>query len=157
MRSVWQRPKTPAPDIGHRPHWQEKRLSHTSSRVFLIFSCLQPISTRTLFRGRLRLETPCSPAPAGEKAAPTAGLARCGTDLFREFVAWRFVIDPGVVGWADDGNDRRNVLRGGFRRILCQILALPEQRRHAGGRFGLWWGRRRFRRRGGFDRCRRWW
>jgi hypothetical protein len=50
----------------------------------------------------------CSAPPAGQKAAPAAGLARRGNRLFGEFVAWGLVIDAGIIGRADDGNDRRN-------------------------------------------------
>ena len=78
--------KTPAPDIGQRPAWQEKRW---------------PAVTK-------------SPTPARKKAAPAAGLAGRGVDLFREFIAGGFVIDPGIVRRANNGNHRWNVLRRCF-------------------------------------------
>src|ERR1700746_2904022 len=57
------------------------------------------------------------PAPAGPETAPAAGLRLGCSDLFREFIAWRLVVDPGVVGRADDGNDGRNRRRSGLYQV----------------------------------------
>src|SRR3981081_4486822 len=99
--------KTPAPDIGQRPILQETR-------------------------GRAAGE---SPSPAGQKAAPAAGLALRRIDLFREFIGYGFVIDPGIVGRPDNGNYRRH----GCHAALPEILPLPKQRPRryrCGPRFG---------------------
>src|SRR6266481_4857716 len=81
--------KTPAPDIGQRPAWQEKRWSAATK----------------------------SSAPARKKPAPATGLAWRGVDLFREFIADGFVIDPGIVRRANNGNYRRNALLAAFGNI----------------------------------------
>src|SRR5258707_11763627 len=81
--------KTPAPDIGQRPAWQEKRW---------------PAVTK-------------SAAPAGQKTAPAAGLAGRGVDLFREFIADGFLIDPGIVWRPNNGNHRRDARGGAFGDI----------------------------------------
>src|ERR1700730_11490237 len=88
--------KTLAPDIGHRPSLQEKRW---------------PARPRE------------SPAPAGQKAAPAAGLAWHGTDLFREFVTSRFVVDAGIVRRPDNGNHRQSAGRDAPGDTAADILA----------------------------------
>src|SRR5258707_5980456 len=86
--------KTPAPDIGQRPAWQEKRW---------------PAVTK-------------SAAPARQKAAPAAGLAGRGGDLFREFIADGLVIDPGIVLRANNRYHPRNVLRSAFVGITARAV-----------------------------------
>src|SRR5436190_21729231 len=91
-------------------------------------------------------ENACSSAPAGQEAAPAAGLALRRTDLLVEFVRNGLVIDAGVIGWPHNGNDGWYAGRAG----LGHVLSLAKQRR---GRrdFGLGWRRRRRRRLGRFD------
>src|SRR5258705_3767852 len=74
-------------------------------------------------------------APAGQKAAPAAGLGVRRIDLFREFVADGLVVDPGIVGLPDNGNHGPNAGWGGPGVILGNVLPLPEQwrRRYACG------------------------
>src|SRR5947209_285423 len=70
-----------------------------------------------------------SPAPAGQKSAPAAGLVLRRIDLFREFVA-AVLVDTGIVGRAYNGNHGRNGGGDGF----AGLFARPEQ-----------WDRRRIR------------
>ena len=125
--AVGETPKTPAPDIGQRPVWQEKR-GQCEANTTLIDGGLPPTfgsrpipaSGAGFAAKRLRLR-----APAGQESAPAAGLALCGIDGFREFVPHGLVIDAGIVRRADDGNHRRNGRGAG----PGHVLALPEQRR----------------------------
>src|SRR5437763_16658753 len=87
-------------------------------------------------------ENACSAAPAGQEAAPAAGLTLRRTDLFGEFVRDGLVIDPGIIGWPHNGNDRWNAGRAG----LGHVLPLTKYRR---GRRDFSLGRR------GRPRCRR--
>src|SRR5205807_9448357 len=87
-----------------------------------------------------------SPAPAGQEAAPAAGLRLRRTDLFRKFIAWLFLVDSWIIRWPDNrdhGRDRRSIR-------FAELGAGTEQRRCRDvRRFG--WRRGRL---GG--RCRRW-
>src|SRR5437868_655607 len=87
-----------------------------------------------------------SPAPAGQEAAPAAGLRFRRSDLFRKFIAWLFLVDSWIIRWPDNrdhGRDRRSIR-------FAEIGAGTEQRRCRDlRRFG--WRRCRL---GG--RCRRW-
>ena len=72
------------------------------------------------------LEMLCSIPPAGQKAAPAAGLARHGTHLFREFIGHGFIIIySGIVGRPDNGDDRQNA----GRDVFGNVLARTKQRR----------------------------
>ena len=51
---------------------------------------------------------PHSPAQAGQETAPATGLALRRLGRFGEFVAWRFIIDAGIVRRPHDGDDRRD-------------------------------------------------
>ena len=57
---------------------------------------------------RFRPKTGRSAAPAGQETAPAAGLALGGVDLFRKLIDGGLVVDPGIVGRADDGDHRRD-------------------------------------------------
>src|ERR1035437_8001092 len=93
--------KTPAPDIGQRPAWQEKRSPAAGQEPsFDAFSQREPVPTS--------LENVCSAAQAGQEAAPAAGLALRRPHLFREFVADGFVIDPGIVRRPQNRNHWQN-------------------------------------------------
>src|SRR2546421_12674588 len=63
-------------------------------------------------------ENGCSAAPAGEEAAPAAGLALRRTDLFGELVRDGLVLDAGIIGWPHTGLDRRNAVRAGLGNDL---------------------------------------
>src|ERR1700736_1192765 len=63
-----------------------------------------------------------SPAPAGQKAAPTAGLALCGSDPFGEFIGFGLVIDPGIVGRPDNRDPRR--VGGGDADAMADAAAV---------------------------------
>src|ERR1700738_341692 len=85
-----------------------------------------------------------SPAPAGQKTAPTAGLTLCGGDPFGEFICLGFVIDPGIVGRADNRDHRRDGGGGGLVGRFGDIRPRAEQRWRGGGN-GFGGGRRRGR------------
>src|ERR1700732_1265866 len=89
-----------------------------------------------------------SPAPAGQTAAPTAGLALCGSDTYGELSAFALVIDPGIVGRPDNRDRRRDGGGGGLVGRFRDIRPRPEQWRRGGGN-----GFSRRRRRGRDGRC----
>src|SRR5260370_3780294 len=74
---------------------------------FDAFSSREPVPTPHQVRGRLSLENALA-APAGQETAPAAGLRFRRSDLFRKFVARRVLIDPGILGGADDRDHRWN-------------------------------------------------
>src|SRR5205085_12533882 len=62
-------------------------------------------------------------APAGEEAAPAAGLCCRRGDLFREFIVRCVLVDPWIIGRPDDRDHRWD--RRGVR--LAKIGAGAEQ------------------------------
>ena len=59
--------------------------------------------------------------PAGQKAAPAAGLAGHRTHLFGEFIGQGFIIIySGIVGGPDNGDDRKNAGRDVFGNVLAR-------------------------------------
>ena len=57
------------------------------------------------------------PAPASPETAPAADLSLGCANLFREFIARRRVVDAGIIGGPDDGNDGGNRHLRGFGEI----------------------------------------
>ena len=118
-------PATPqdacAPDIGHGPDWQEKGrpLEHDPEKWHR-FPKVMPTYRRR------------SAAPAGQKSPPAAGLRLRRADLFDKFIARRLVVDPGIVGRAENRDHGRRAAG------LGEVGAGTEQGCRCGGlRFGF--------------------
>ena len=89
-----------APDTGHGADWQGKRWPPTE----------------------------LSAAPARQETAPAAGL-RSGADLLRKFVRRRIIVDPGIVGSADNRDHRRDreaVWYGTLKITVRQLIMIGE-------------------------------
>jgi len=76
----------------------------------------------------LAFQSAKSAAPTAQKAAPAAGLAFAGIDLFRELIAVPLVIDSGIVRGSNKRNHRRNRGNGPFGGAVDErdILARTE-------------------------------